>query len=289
MRQFGTFIAMDWSGQSIARPRGIAIAICTSGQAPPVLVEPPVGGWSRAAVVSLLREDLPDDALVGVDLGISLPFTDRGAFFPGWKESPGDARALWALIEDICAHDPHLSATSLVDHPEASRHFRRQGGREGDLFGGGRGRLRVTEREQERLGCKPSSTFNLVGAAQVGKSSLTGMRVLHALEGAVPVWPIDPLPESGPAIVEIYTTLAAVAAGRTASASKIRDWETLDAALIALDSQPLRKTGAIDDHSADALITAAWMRHAAPQAELWQPTAMTDRIARTEGWTFGVN
>ena len=53
----------------------------------------------------------------------------------------------------------------------------------------GRGRFRVTEIEQARMGCKPYSNFNLVGAAQVGKSSLTGMRVLHALSGAVPVWP----------------------------------------------------------------------------------------------------
>ena len=53
------------------------------------------------------------------------------------------------------------------------------------------------------MGCKPYSNFNLVGAAQVGKSSLTGMRVLHALGGAVRVWPVDPLPESGSVVVGV--------------------------------------------------------------------------------------
>ena len=46
--------------------------------------------------------------------------------------------------------------------------------------------------------------------------------------------------------------------------------------------------GPIDDHSADALLTAAWLRVAADRPALWRPQAMTPEIARTEGWTFGV-
>jgi hypothetical protein len=138
------------------------------------------------------------------------------------------------------------------------------------------------------MGCKPTSNFNLVGAAQVGKSSLTGMRVLHALGGAVPVWPVDPLPESGPAVVEIYTTIAAMAAGRSPSRAKMRSVEELNAALAALGSPPVPGRGALDDHATDALLTAAWLRLAAHRPELWSPAAMTPGIARTEGWTFGV-
>jgi hypothetical protein len=72
------------------------------------------------------------------------------------------------------------------------------------------------------MGCKPYSNFNLVGAAQVGKSGLTGMRMLHRLSGRLAIWPIDPLPERGSVVVEIYTTIAAIAGGRSASRSKIR-------------------------------------------------------------------
>lgn len=245
-------------------------------------------GWSRAEVLALLRDDLPPDTLVGMDLGISLPFADTGAYFPGWTDSPAHAPALWRLVDEICAGDDHLAASALVDHPQASAHFRRHGGREGIHFGGGRGRLRVTEQAQARQGLKPYSNFNLVGAAQVGKSSLTGMRVLNRLRGHLPVWPIEPLPAAGSLVVEIYTSLAAIAAGRSAARSKMRTVEDLNLGLARLGSPMVAGHGPIDDHSADALITAAWLRNHAHRSDLWQPAGLTAAIAQTEGWTFGV-
>ncbi|RIV87818.1 hypothetical protein [Aurantiacibacter zhengii] len=287
MSRFTHFVAIDWSGAVGARHKAIAMAVADASGGPPMLVTREKG-WSREEVLHVLRDDLPQDTLVGLDLGISLPFVDEGAFFPGWEGSPPDARSLWDLVERISGEDEHLSVSSFVDHPRISRHFRRHGGREGDLFGGGRGRFRVTEIAQAQQGCKPYSNFNLVGAAQVGKSSLTGMRMLHALQGEVPVWPIDPLPATGPVIVEIYTTLAAIAGGRTAGRAKMRSYEELNMALRNLGSEPVGGTGPIDDHSSDALVTAAWLRTVAHDPALWSPEAMTGEIARTEGWTFGV-
>jgi hypothetical protein len=243
--------------------------------------------WSRPEVLRWLLDDMPADTLVGLDLGLSLAFVDAGAFFPGWADSPADARALWQQVDGICAGDPHLSVGSFVDHPEVARHFRRHGGREGDRFGGGRGRFRVTEHAQQAMGCKPYSNFNLVGAAQVGKSSLSGMRMLHRLGRRLPVWPVDPLPDSGSAVVEIYTTIAAMAAGRSPGRSKIRTIEELNHALALLGSEPVPGDGPIDDHRSDAILAAAWLRRAAPRRELWFPSGISDDIARTEGWTFG--
>lgn len=283
--RFEHFAAIDWSGAAGERHNGIAVAICSAAGGAPCLVRPR-HRWSRSELFDWLVHEMPADTLVGLDLGISLPFVDRGAFFPGWDRSPVDAKSLWALVDGLC-DDTHFGANAFVDHPEASRHFRRHGGRQGDLFGGGRGRFRVTELHQRRQGCNPYSNFNLVGAAQVGKSSLTGMRLLHRLAGRLPVWPIDPLPEAGSAVVEIYTTLAAVAAGRTASTSKMRSYEGLNRALAALGSPEVAGTGPLDDHSADALLTAAWLRTAADRADLWNPLELSPAIARTEGWTFG--
>ena len=292
-RHFAHFLAIDWSGAVGEFHRSIALAMTDATGGPPVLLRPAARGWSRAEVLDLLGGNLPAGTLVGLDLGIALPFADCGAYFPGWDQSPADAPALWHLVDEICAADPHLAATTLVDHAEASRHFRRHGGREGDLFAppgqaGGRGRFRVTEQAQARQGCKPYSNFNLVGAAQVGKSSLTGMRLLHRLRGHLPVWPIDPQPQAGSLVVEIYTTIAAMAAGRSASRSKMRSVADVNMALATLGSAPIKGTGPIDDHSADALVTAAWLRRAAHRQDLWQPAGLTDNIARTEGWTFGV-
>ncbi|MEY4952069.1 MAG: hypothetical protein RL299_493 [Pseudomonadota bacterium] len=282
--RFRHFAAIDWSGAAGERHRGIAVALCSTGA--PELVRPG-HRWSRGEMLDWLVEELPADTLVGFDMGISLAFADKGAFLPGWAESPSDARALWGMIDQLCGDDPHMAATSFVDHPDAARHFRRHGGREGDLFGGGRGRFRVTERAQEAMGCKPYSNFNLVGAAQVGKSSLTGMRLLHRLNGRLPVWPIDPLPSAGSAVVEIYTTLAAMAAGRSAGKSKMRSFEELNAALAVLGSEPVPGAGSIVDHASDALLTAAWLRIAASDPALWEPPLLTPEIAATEGWTFG--
>ncbi len=264
------------------------MAICGTGAEAPALVRP--GHiWSRADALAWLLDDMPKDTLVGLDLGPSLPFADCGAFFPGWDRSPADARALWRLVEAIACDDPHLAASSFVDHPEASRHFRRHGGRCGDLFAPGRGRLRVTEVAQQDQGLNPYSNFNLVGAAQVGKSSLTGMRLLHRLHGRLPIWPFDPLPATGSVVVEIYTSIAALAAGLPKGRTKIRDPETLDRALGRLDTAPHAPLRAYGDHATDAILSAAWLRRVHVDEQLWAPPALTPTLARTEGWTFGVS
>ena len=284
--RFGHFSAIDWSGATGERHKGIAVALCAAGDGAPRLVRPG-HRWSRPEVLEWLVGAMPRDTMVGMDLGISLAFADAGAFLPGWSQSPPDAHALWAMVDAICGDEPHLGVSTFVDHPEIARHFRRHGGRQGDLFSPGRGRMRVTERAQEAMGCKPYSNFNLVGAAQVGKSSLTGMRLLHKLDRQIPVWPVDPVPGQGPVLCEIYTTIAAMAAGRSASRSKIRDGADLDRALAQLGSHAAAHAGPIDDHRSDAILTAAWLRTNAHRAELWRPKSLTAKIARTEGWTFG--
>ena len=291
MSRFARFAAIDWSGAAGERHKGLALAICDAEGGPPRLVRDGQR-WSREEVLGWLLEEMPDGTLVGLDLGASLPFHDCGAFFPGWGQSPPDAKALWALVDRLCRDDPHFAASSFVDHHEVSRYFRRHGGREGARFhtpdaAHRQGRFRVTEAAQAAMGCKPYSNFNLVGAAQVGKSSLTGMRVLHRLEGRLPVWPFDPLPERGSVVLEIYTTIAAMAGGRTPGRSKMNSYAELSDALSALGSPAVAGSGPLDDHSADALLTAAWLRAVAGRQALWHPPGMTPEIAATEGWTFG--
>ncbi len=290
-RRFEYFLAIDWSGAVGERTKGIALALCHAEGGPPVLVDRGAG-WSRADVLDLLLHDLPSNTLAGFDFGMALPFLDCGSYFPRWEQSPADARQLWSLVNTICKGDPHLAASSLVDHPQTSRHFRHPGGREGDLFRAdgavhGRGRFRITELVQAQMGCKPYSNFNLVGAAQVGKSSLTGMRLLDRLAHEYAVWPVDPLPAAGPVICEIYTALAAIEAGRAAGQTKLRSFEDLNGALAVLGCPSVRGNGPIDDHSSDALLTAAWLRLASLESARWTPAGLTEKIALTEGWTFG--
>lgn len=287
LKRFTRFAAIDWSGQAVARPKGLALAVAEAGSAAPELIRPQ-GGWSREDIAAWIANQADQNMLIGLDLSPAFPFLDAAAYFPGWDETPGDARSLWALVERIAANDPHLGSGSFVAHTEALRHFRQRGAL-GNLHPPGRGRLRECEHGQRAMGLSPYSCFNLVGAAQVGKSSLTGMRVLHRLSGKVPVWPFDPVPESGAVIVEIYTTLAAREAGVRRGISKLRDAQALDAALSALESAPHTPLARYDDHATDAILTAAWLRRAAHRPGLWQPSGLTDEIAQTEGWTFGVH
>lgn len=288
MRRFSHFAAIDWSGARGERQRGIALAVA-SGAAAPALVRP--GHiWSRAELLAWLEGVIAagEDMLIGFDFSAAFAFADQGSYFPEWSESPPEMRALWALVERLAADDPHYEPGGFLAHPEARRHFRQRGA-VGDLFEAGAGRLRVVERHQRATRQAASvSNFNLVGAAQVGKASLSGMRLLHRLSGRIPFWPGDPVPATGPMLVEIYTSLAARAAGLPGGRSKIRDGAALDAALAVVASPPCGLRGPISDHASDALLTAAWLRAIATETPIWTPAPLTDALAKTEGWTFGI-
>jgi hypothetical protein len=270
------------SGTTASRSRSAALAAMA-----PELVRPG-HRWSRPEVLHWLIEEMQPETLVGLDLGISLAFADREAFFPGWSESPRDARRLWALVDRLCVDDQHLSVTSFVDHAEAARHFSpaTAHARVTCSVAGGDGSA-SPKLAQQMMGCKPYSNFNLVGAAQVGKSSLRACVCCHRLAGVrLRSGPIDPLPESGSALIEIYTTIAAMAAGRrrrNRRSARFRKSTTRSpqSAAIRYGRRP------IDDHRSDAILTAAMATHHCPSPGTVKPAALTPEIARTEGWTFG--
>ena len=289
MRRFTHFAALDWSGARGPRQRGIALAV-TSGAAAPALVRPG-HVWSRGEILAWIEDVAASgtDMLIGFDFSAAFAFADRDAYFPGWSDSPADLPALWALVERLSTADPHYEVGAFLAHPQARRHFRHRGSSVGDLFQPGAGRLRVVEHHQRATKQAASvSNFNLIGAAQVGKASLAGMRLLHRLRGALPLWPLDPVPASGPLLAEIYTSLAARAAGMAAGRSKIRDGAALDAALAALGTRGTGRVGPMSDHAADALLTAAWLRLIADDSAPWSPAPLSDALAATEGWTFGI-
>ena len=293
IRRFTRLACIDWSGAQGPWQRGIAVATCGAGDAAPTLVAPPGRHWSRQAALDwlLAQADARADLLIGIDFSPALPFDPVAGYLPGVAHIPRDATGLWRAIDEACAADPHLAATSFVRRPGIARLFR-VGAATGDGFAhplDRNGRLRVAERHPD---CgRPSSCFNLVGASQVGLSSLTGMRVLHRLGGHIPVWPFQAAPPKGPPIVEVYTSIAASAAGRPRGATKMRSIEALERALAspAIGSATIGGDGAIDDHRSDAMLTAAWLRRAADEAALWAPAALTPALAATEGWTFGLS
>ena len=278
--RFQRFAAIDWSGAKGIRHKGIALATCDSGTAAPMLVTPPDRAWSRTQILDwlLAHRDVP--MIVGFDFSFSAPFVERGAHLPG-EPATADARALWAQV-DANSGDPDLGAASFLEARRGTHFYLGAAdGRKADFL-----HYRACE---AWAGGKPSTVYDAIGAAQVAKASFAGMRLLHGLDGRIPVWPFDPVPESGAVIVEIYTAIAARAAGLRKGLSKLRDAAALDSALATLGSEPHAALPTYDDHKTDAILTAAWLRSTAHTSALWSPPAMTGKIAATEGWTFGIS
>lgn len=269
--RFTRFVGIDWSGAKGVRHPSIQIAVCDADDAPPVLVLPPAGVWSRMAALEWLG-GLSGDVLVGMDAGFGF------AAVPPFLEP---ARTLWAEVDDICCAEVDLGGHGFIDH---RRHAFWLGAADGPRHS--RAHLRVTEQVYKASGLGvPTSNFVLLGASQVGKATLTAMRLLHRL--GWPVWPFDPLPTRGPVILEIYAQAFARLAGFR---GKLRDAESLNLALARHGSRPLPAgfPALFPDHVGDAIITAAGLRAIAHMPQWWQPAALTPAIASTEGWTFGV-
>lgn len=279
--RFTRFAAIDWSGAKGNRHRGIAVALCEGGDAAPVLVAPPDRAWSRQGVRDWLLAQADTPLLAGIDFSFAPPFVTRGTFLPG-ENAPDTAPAFWKWLDARCP-DVDLGAASFLE-AHRGRHFYlgAADGTKADFL-----HWRTCEAYPDG-DQKPSTVFDAIGASQVAKASFAGMRLLHRLHGHIAIWPFDPAPPTGATIVEIYTTVAARAAGLRKGLSKLRTAAALDTALAALGSRPHAPLPRYDDHSTDAIMAAAWLRVSAAQPELWTPPRLTPAIACTEGWTFGV-
>ena len=288
MAHFTHFAAIDWSGAKGSRHKGIAVALCTTDGAAPRLVTTAGGIWSRMGVARWAEAQARvAPTLFGFDFSFAPPLVGRGAYLPGETGVPSNAHAFWAYVDRLCADEPDLGAAGFLEtHHRRHFYFGAADGVKADYM-----HLRACEaRYNAGGGGKPSTVYDAIGAAQVAKASFAGMRLLHHLRGTLPVWPFDgmvPRP-AGSLVVEIYTSLAARAAGRPKGRTKIRDAATLDAALAVLGSAPHTPLARYDDHATDAIMTAAWMRYTREHTALWTPPGLSAMIAQTEGWTFGV-
>jgi hypothetical protein len=282
MSRFASFVAIDWSGAKGRRHKGIAIAEAR-GDSAPRLVRPG-HVWARAEVLDwLLMRAAGEPTLFGFDFSFAPPIVERGEYLPGEPGVPTNAREFWAYV-DATSDDEDLGAASFLESAHR-RHF---------YFGIADGvkagfvHYRQAEQALNRQGARKTATvYDAIGAAQVAKASFSGMRFLHRLDGKVAIWPMDPLPGSGSAVVEIYTRIYLRRAGL--SGAKLRSRADLNRALKGLGSPRARLRFEPNDHQTDALVTAAGMRALArDEPRAFDPEGLTPEIARGEGWTFGV-
>jgi hypothetical protein len=282
VNRFSSYVAIDWSGAKGRRHKGIAIAEAR-GQAAPRLVRPN-HIWSRAEVLGwLIKRAAKEPTLFGFDFSFAPPIVERGEYLPGEPDVPKTARQFWAYVDARC-DDEDLGAASFLETAHRGHFYF---GIADGVKAGFMHFRQCDARLNAQGGRKTASAYDAIGAAQVAKASFSGMRLLHRLDGKVAIWPMDALPESGSAVVEIYTRIYLRRAGMPGS--KLRSRTALNLALEGLGSPPARLRFEPNDHQTDALVTAAGMRALArDEPRAFNPQGLTPEIARSEGWTFGV-
>lgn len=292
---FDRFIGVDWSGARGPGLRGLQVAMATDGRSPPCLVSPPGGRklWTRRVFADWLVKTLSgnDRVLVGLDFAFSFPYHDTGEFFPCAPGTPSTAFNLWRHVDETCGGTEGFYAGTFVEDGRYAPYFLLPEKR-GERY---EPRMRLTDK---RCRCKglgrPETVFKLVGATQVGKGSLAGMRVLHHLRRRMPhmrIWPFDRLSESRPAAIAVEVYPGAFVRMSGIASGKVDDRGPLNRILESYDSERLRNgvlEGGAPGDKADALIVAAVLRRLSGKGEFWNPPGL--RVARQsyEGWIFGV-
>jgi hypothetical protein len=245
--------------------------------------------WTRSEIADWLIEKLngPQRFLIGLDFGFGLPYEEGYGYLGGKASGIDNIFDLWSQIEEKSCNETDFGCTSFIGDAEHSSLFWFSGRRPPHWIE----RKRRTEGAcAELTGTYPDTLYKLVGPKQVGKASLTGMRVLHRVRSRVgenaAIWPFDKR-ISQSAIVEIYPTLFRRHA--TGDVAKIRSGGILNNALSHLDSSPIPGLDTtISDNDTDALLSAAGLRFLVRTTDVWSLPELELPQVRHEGWIFGV-
>jgi hypothetical protein len=290
MKNFDTFIAIDWSGaKSPIYTKSISVAKCDFGvTTSPQLIDKK---WSRSSVSDYI-EDLINQKnriLIGIDcnFGYAQEIIQ--------KQIGKDAMAhdLWALVDRINHNQPNFFAGNFWAHEDYKHDF----WTDGKMDHGFQMPRRITETQCADKGYGiPESPFKLIGAKQVGKGGLSGMRMAHYLKqkykNDIAIWPFDDPNICNSArivITEIYPRqfIRRVGLGN----QKIRTTDDLNTALSTMNSDYFNDHFD-SDHDSDAIIAAVGLRYLCGHDKNIPKKISTPHENRislgTEGWIFGV-
>ena len=230
-------VAVDWSGRNgPAQRRAIWVAEVAGGEL--VRLE---NGRTREEVVDWLIATATPDLVVGLDFAFSLPawyLRERGLTAVGLWAALADESLTTGMRERGLARwladpEPPFWSTRKADsglRPE--QEYRR------------------TEVAVRAAGFPAKSVFQLVGAGQVGRGSLHGMRALHRLAAAgFRIWPFHP--PRPPFVAEVYPRMFTGGVTKSDPAARAR--------AVASLPLPLRTIAASTEDAFDAAMTALGM------------------------------
>ena len=275
---FDCFVGIDWSGDKKPWQKGLKIAVAFPGRAAPRLEECPTnkGRWSRTEAIRWIEEQFGDKrALIGLDFAFGFPPVALS----------GNAVLDWDYVESLCKLYPNFYGGAFF-RPPVCKHSHLINSPWLPKKEYSADYLRMTDRvAMETVGARPQSIFNAVGAAQVGPSSISGMRALRALQqrcgDKMAIWPFEEARGVGSIIVEIFPRYYPLSKGKR---SRLVDHDNLNCALAAFDSDESELAPKTEDEG-DAILSAAALRYLSHQELLFQLPAAS---IRSQGWIFGV-
>ena len=278
MPAFECFVGIDWSGDRNPWQKGLKIAIAYPGHAAPRLVQCPArkSGWSRTDAIKWIEDRFQHErALIGLDFAFGFPPVSL----------PGNAVLDWEYAESVCATYPNFYGGAFFRPPDCLHsHLVNSPWLPKRSYSANH--LRMTDIvAMETPGARPQSVFNAVGPAQVGPSSISGMRALRSLRqncsGRIAIWPFDDVRRTGSVIVEIFPRYYPLSRGRKA---RLAGHQELNEALAAFESDDVKHSPRSEDEG-DALLSAAALRSLSSQESVFK---LPDQNIRTQGWIFGV-
>lgn len=303
--EFAHYIGIDWSGaKTPKRSHSIALAECNSGYCHSTGVKSSVMSSPTAVQNRLSREDVYNvlsksikskrRTLVGIDCNFGYCQSVAQKQF----QTNIKAQQLWTEINTLCKGDTNFFAGNVWTASTLSKDFWCDGKQPG-WFDAKRLR-RVTEQAAADQGLGiPESPFKLIGAKQVGKGGLAGMRFLHQLKREfgdnVAIWPFENhlMQTATLVITEIYPRLFIRFAGF--GNQKVRTIKDLNSILATLDSAQYKQENQnsdLNDHLTDAIIASAGLRYFVESTNSKNPLdtdKLPDAAIELEGWIFGVN
>ncbi len=288
MRNFDSFVGIDWSGAKTPSKNAIAIATCSSSGR--LSIDNTIL-WTRQAAYDRLCQLIESDdrALVGMDFNFSFS-EEIGTAWLGPEYTIG---SLWNLIENCNAQHENFYGGDIIEDPKFKSYFWVNGKKPADWAG----YTRQTELAcaEQGLGF-PENPCKLIGPKQVGKAGLSGIRVLNALKkkygSRLAIWPFDSIDICNAAhvvFVEIYPAFFLNKQGwKSKKIHKRDDLERFIAGRAILEAGI-----AIDEHSADAIISAVglWDMCGRGDEILWDSIdlrGVSPKKLIREGWIFGV-
>lgn len=289
MKNFGRFIAVDWSGAEKPSLSGaIALAEARPGSSKIICDEKT---RSRMDVANYIENIIkkPARTLVGIDCNfgyareVGLRQFGRGYTYD----------RLWRAVERASSNTKGFYAKGFWEHPKFAPYFWTSGKRKNDF---------MVHRRQTEIACSkqgygfPESPFKMIGPKQVGKGGLAGMRFALYLKNLhadnVAIWPFEhELANTAHVVItEIYPRIFLKISGH--GPKKVTEPAELKEVL-AFYGCDMTDLSNFTDHQSDAIVAAAGLKtlcgdNPEVPGDIAQPGLLTKPIAKTEGWIFGV-